>query len=119
MNKEFINYLDQKFNKIDERFKKNDGRFGRVDERFIKMEKRFDRVDERFIKMEKRFDRVDDQIKEKFNKVLDGQDRISKQLTDLQQESKMSLRLYQRHDKKIENHEERIYELELKAEPVL
>lgn len=57
----------------------------------------------------------------KFNdrKFAAQQDKISKQLTDLQQESKMSLKLYQRHDKTIENHGERISKLELKIEPIL
>lgn len=84
MDKEFINYLDQKFNKIDEGFNE-----------------------------------VDKQIKEKFDKILSAQDGISKQLTDLQQENKMVLDLYKRHDESIEGHEQRISKLEISAKSAL
>lgn len=50
-------------------------------------------------------------------KILTWQDRISKQLTELKQESKMDTASYKRHDEKIEGHEERISNLELKIQP--
>jgi len=83
MEKDFVDYLDKKFNSIDKKFDDVDGRFN--------------------------------QMNEKFNEVLDGQDGIVKQLSDLEQESQMSTRLYKKHDKKIENHEERILALKVKS----
>ena len=75
-NKEFVDYLDKKFNSID----------GRLD-----------------------------QMDMKFDKVLDGQDRIVKRLDNLEQENKVSTELYKKHDEKIESHEERNFALEAKS----
>ncbi|NQV00971.1 MAG: hypothetical protein HQ537_02535 [Parcubacteria group bacterium] len=69
-------------------------------------------IDERFNDIDKRLYQMDGKI----DKVLDGQDRFVKQLTDLGQESKVSTELYKNHDKKIEGHEKRIDKLELKTE---
>jgi DNA-binding ferritin-like protein len=79
--------MDERFDKVEERFAKvderMDERFDKVDERFAKvderMDERFDKVDERFAKvderMDARFDKVDarfDKVDERFDKV-DGQ----------------------------------------------
>ncbi len=77
-----------------------------MDKEFIKyLDKKFDNIDERF-------NSVEGEIKEKFDKVLDGQDRIFKRLDSLEQENQISTNLYKGHDKKIENHEKRIFSLE-------
>ncbi|MCG2808933.1 MAG: hypothetical protein L6275_01140 [Candidatus Portnoybacteria bacterium] len=94
MDKEFVDYLDKKFNSID---------------------KRFSYVDKQFAIIDKRFDSVDKQIKDKFDKVLSGQDKIFKKLGDLEQENTASTELYKRHDNKIEEHDERILALEIKS----
>lgn len=73
---------------------------------------KFRGVDEKFNDIDKRLYQMDGKI----DKVLDGQDRFVKQLTDLEQESKISTELYKNHDKKIEGHEKRIDKLELKTE---
>ena len=80
MDKEFVDYLDKKFNNID-----------------------------------KKFASVDNQIKDKFDKILTGQDKIFKKLDDLEQENTISTELYKRHDNKIEEHDERILALEIKS----
>ncbi|MBU1289681.1 hypothetical protein KKG85_00290 [Patescibacteria group bacterium] len=80
MDKEFVDYLDKKFNNID-----------------------------------KKFASVDNQIKDKFDKILTGQDKIFKKLGDLEQENTASTELYKRHDNKIEEHDERILALEIKS----
>lgn len=74
-------------------------------------------VSDKFDKVDQKFEKVDQQIKGKFDKVLKGQDKICKQLTDLKQESKASTKLYNRQDKKLENHEQRINKLELNIQP--
>ena len=92
---------------VDFGFKKNN-------EKFEKIDRQFEVVAERFDKMDQKFEKVDEQIKEKFDKILDGQDGICKQFTDLQDESKAGTKIYNRNKKKIEGHEERISSLELK-----
>ena len=55
-------------------------------------------------------------LKKNDKRFLTQQDKISKQLTDLGQESKVSTELYKNHDRKIEDNEKRIGKLELKTE---
>jgi hypothetical protein len=72
--------MDERFDKVDERFAKMDERmderFDKVDERFAKvderMDERFDKVDERFAKVDERMDARFDKVDERFDKV-DGQ----------------------------------------------
>ncbi|MBU2579346.1 hypothetical protein KKF19_00030 [Patescibacteria group bacterium] len=92
---------------VDYGFRKNDKKFEGIDRQFEVAAERFDKID-------KKFEKVDEQIKEKFDKVLSGQDKICKQLTDLQTENKSGMKIYKRQDKKLENHKRRIERLELK-----
>ncbi|MBU1137173.1 hypothetical protein KKD72_02275 [Patescibacteria group bacterium] len=72
-----------------------------------------------------KFNKLDGEIKEikrdvkksdnKIDRVLNQQDKILKKLTDLSDESVASIDLYKKHDKKIENHDERILALEIKS----
>ena len=101
MDKEFVNYLDKKFNKIDKKF---DG-----------IDKKFDGIDKRLNGHDKQFDDIKGQIKNKFDKVLNGQDKIFKKLTDLEDENTVSTELYKKHDEKIEEHSERMLALEAKS----
>ncbi|MAF20455.1 MAG: hypothetical protein CMI55_02110 [Parcubacteria group bacterium] len=80
------------------------------------MDKEFvDYLDKKFNGIDKKFSRIDRKSGRKFDKVLSGQDRILKRLDDLEQESTVSTELYSSHDKKIEEHEERIIALETKS----
>ena len=80
------------------------------------MEKEFvDYLDKKFNNIDKKFASVDNQIKDKFDKILTGQDKIFKKLDDLGQENTISTELYKRHDNKIEEHDERILALEIKS----
>ncbi|MFH0805534.1 MAG: hypothetical protein V1901_01420 [Patescibacteria group bacterium] len=54
-------------------------------------------------------------LKQDTRKILNQQDRFVKRLDDLDQEDKMSTEIYKKHDKKIENHEERILAIEAKS----
>jgi uncharacterized coiled-coil DUF342 family protein len=72
--KELIEYLNERFGKIDERFEKVDERFGKIDERFEKVDERFGKIDERFEKVDEKFERIDerfDKIDEKFGKLFE------------------------------------------------
>ena len=52
------------------------------------------------------------EMSEKFDRVLTGQDRISKRLEDLETENVMDAAVHRRQDDKLENHEERIVIME-------
>ncbi|MEA2113589.1 MAG: hypothetical protein U9P63_02970 [Patescibacteria group bacterium] len=66
-------------------------------------------------KLDTKFDeKLDEKLKPMKNEILDGQDKICKQLTDLQDENKTGTNLYKKQDEKLENHEKRISALELK-----
>jgi len=54
-NSELIEYLDQKFTRIDERFENIDQKFTRIDERFENIDQKFTRIDERFDEIKKDF----------------------------------------------------------------
>ncbi len=53
------------------------------------------------------------ELKKKADKSLTQQDNICKQLSDIREENKMNFNLYKRHDEKIEDHEQRINNLEI------
>jgi archaellum component FlaC len=54
-NSDLIEYLDQKFTKIDDRFDSIDQKFIRIDERFGNVDQKFTHIDERFDEMKKDF----------------------------------------------------------------
>jgi len=96
-----------------------DKRFKQVDKRFEQVDWSFKQISQTFGDISNRFKTVDEEIREKFDKVLTGQDEICKQLSDLIQENNASTLLYKKHDKKIEQHEKRIGNLELDIQQVV
>lgn len=100
--------LDHNFAKINKKFTKIDDKFTKIDETFIKIDQRFDEMD-------KRFDGIDKEIKEKFDKVLDGQDKLMKSIENLKSDNTASSEAYKRQDKKLDNHETRIVAMEQKV----
>ena len=62
MFKELVDFLGEKFEKIDQRFEKMDQRFDQMDQRFDQMDQRFEKMDQRFEKMDQRFDRLEFQV---------------------------------------------------------
>ena len=62
MFKELVDFLGEKFEKIDQRFEKMDQRFEKMDQRFDQMDQRFDHMDQRFDQMDQRFDRLESQV---------------------------------------------------------
>jgi len=76
----------------------------------------FPALDDRFAKIDDRFAKIDKEIKEKFDKVLTGQDKILKKLEDTETEQAMDIRVHKRQNEKLENHEERIQIVEEKLE---
>ena len=114
VNKQFVN-IDKKFDNVDKQFVNIDKKFDNVNKQFVNIDKKFDNVNKQFVNIDKKFDNVDKQIKNKFDKVLSGQDKIFKELGDLKQESIVSTELYKKHDEKIEDYSERILALEIKS----
>jgi archaellum component FlaC len=57
------------FRAIDERFNKVDQKFIEIDERFNKMDERFEKVDQRFNKLESKIDLVDKKLTYEFKAV--------------------------------------------------
>ncbi len=72
---------------------------------FPALDHKFTKIDETFIKIDKRFDGIDKEIKEKFDKVLDGQDKLVKSIENLKSDNTAGSEAYKRQDGKLENHE--------------
>lgn len=68
----------------------------------------FPALDDKFSKIDGKFAKIEEEIKEKFDKVLTGQDKILKEIVDLRTENTVNASLYQAQDEKLENHETRI-----------
>jgi DNA anti-recombination protein RmuC len=75
--------LEERLERIDERFKRVDQRFDEVDRRFERVDQRFDEVDRGFERVDQRFDEVDRRITE--GRVETGKrfDRIESDIGDL------------------------------------
>ena len=82
--------------------------------------KELKKTDERIIngvisleeRLDKRCDDLQSQIDEKFDKIMSGQDEVMSELKTIRDEITATFDLYDKHDKKLENHEERIKGLE-------
>jgi chromosome segregation ATPase len=59
MDKDLIDYLDQRFSALDQRFEQIDQRFDQVDRRFEQIDQRFGQVDQRFGQVDQRFEQMD------------------------------------------------------------
>ncbi len=88
--------------------------FEKIDKRFDGVDEEFKKVGMEFGKIYKRFDAVDAEIKEKFDKIVTGQDKILKIVTDLRSDQAAGAETDKRHNKKLENHEARIVVIEKK-----
>lgn len=91
---------------------------GGLKENVNKLDKRVSRLETKFDKLETKVDKIEEKT-DKIDQILDQQDGIIKQLSDLGEENKMSTSLYKKHDEKIEGHEQRISDLELKIQPAV
>jgi|SRR3989344_1149569 len=114
------------FLELDEKFATKDDlkKFATKDdlEKFVTKEelkkelKKFATKEELYFALDKTKDEIKQEIKEEarggMNKFLTEADKISKKLDTLLQEKEMGMALYQRHDKKLEEHETRITALE-------
>ncbi|ORM70456.1 hypothetical protein [Pantoea rwandensis] len=84
----FEKNVNQRFDKIDEKFIKIDERFDKIDERFIKIDEKFDKIDEKFVKIDEKFDKIDekfDKIDHRFEKVDERLNKQDVKLSDLDQ----------------------------------
>jgi hypothetical protein len=68
----------------------------------------FPALDDKFAKIDDKFAKIDGEIKEKFDKVLTGQDKILKSIEDLKSDNTAGIEAQKRQNEKLENHETRI-----------
>lgn len=68
-----------------------------------------------FPALDDKFAKIDGEIKEKFDKVLTGQDKILKSIEDLSSENTADIELHKKQEEKLENHEARIKIVERKV----
>ena len=105
------------FLELDEKFATKDDLEKFVTKEELKKElKKFATKEELYFALDKTKDEIKQEIKEEtrggMNKFLTEADKISKKIDILLQEKEMGMALYQRHDKKLEEHETRITALE-------
>jgi len=74
--------------------------------------KKFATKEELYLALDKTKDEIKEETRGSMNKFLTEADKISKKIDILLQEKEMGMALYQRHDKKLEEHETRITALE-------
>ena len=87
-----VQYLEKKFNGIDDRFGKVAGRFDAIDERFDTVDQRFDTVDVRFEAVDAQFKEVKKDIgnlNTRVNEMYDGLDAYAKKADTYFQEHLM------------------------------
>lgn len=82
-----------------------DDKFAKIDDKFAKIDDSFGKVGDRFNKIDDRFDKTDGEIEEKFNRIMDGQDKILKIIEDLKTEQTMDAAVHKRQDGKLESSE--------------
>jgi len=93
---------------INQRFEKVDQCFDENDRRFDKILHRFDKVDEQFVEVKK-------EIGEKFDRVLEGEDRLMKRIVDNEIEQGAHTVQHDRQRDQLDEHEKRIGQLESKV----
>jgi len=111
---ELIEYLDEKFQKIDGGFKRVDQRFQKIDERFEQIDQRSQQIDGRFGQIDQRFQKLFDVFatkedlkeateklatKEDFNNLLNSVDTYAKKADTYFQEMVMLAHKVDRHEK--------------------
>lgn len=75
--------LEERLERIDERFQHVDRRFDEVDRRFERVDQRFDEVDRRFERVDERFDEVNRRITEGRMETAKRFDRIEGDIVEL------------------------------------
>ena len=101
------------FLELDEKFATKDDLEKFVTKEDLKKElKKFATKEELYLALDKTKDEIKEEIRGSMNKFLTEADKISKKIDILLQEKEMGMALYQRHDKKLEEHEKRITALE-------
>ena len=101
------------FLELDEKFATKDDLEKFVTKEDLKKElKKFATKEELYLALDKTKDEIKEETRGSMNKFLTEADKISKKIDILLQEKEMGMALYQRHDKKLEEHETRITALE-------
>src|SRR5713101_2502967 len=72
MDQELVQYLDERFNRIEQRLDGHDRRFEQIDRRFEQIDRRFEGIDCRFEGIDRHFDGIDrrfDEVNERIEEV--------------------------------------------------
>jgi archaellum component FlaC len=69
VDQELLQYLDERFGRIEQRLDSHDLRFNTIDQRFDGIEQRLDTHDERFRSIDQRFEQVNERIDDRFEEV--------------------------------------------------
>ncbi|MBI2483292.1 hypothetical protein HYV74_03925 [Candidatus Uhrbacteria bacterium] len=80
-----LEFLQEHFTKIDQRFDGIDQRFARVDQRFDEIDQRFARVDQRFDGIDREFGVLRKEMKEEFARVDDRINTLAAHVDDFVQ----------------------------------
>lgn len=106
---ELVDFLGERFEKIDQKFEKIDQRFDKVDQRFKIVSQRFDMIDQRFDHLEKtKADKAD------VENLTNSVDHALKKMTDFDQELASFKSKTDRHEKWIGTIADKV---EVKLEP--
>jgi uncharacterized protein YoxC len=107
------------FDGVDKRFEKVEQRFDGVNKRFEKVEQKVDRVIEKVNTLDQKVDNfkeeVIDEVAKAKDTILKSNDEIAILLKDSREEQAMLVGADKRHQEKLEDHEERIKNLEFKG----
>ena len=87
---ERLNRMDDRFDGVDRRLDKVDDRLDKMDERFDRMDDRLDKMDERFDRMDDRFDKMDQRV-DNLEKTTKGELRAIKMYLENEIEPKISI----------------------------
>lgn len=80
MDKETQEFLERKFNRIDEKFDTIDGRFNRIDERLDASDARFNTIDERLEENKRYFGVVAEGLRNEVRQVAEGVANVDEKL---------------------------------------
>jgi archaellum component FlaC len=64
MDQELVQYLDERFGRIEQRLDRHDQRFEQIDRRFVQIDRQFERIGQPFVGIDRHFDEVNDRVEE-------------------------------------------------------
>ncbi len=96
MDQELVQYLDERFNRIEQRLDGHDRRFEQIDWRFERIDRRFEQIDRRFEGIDCRFEGIDrhfDGIDRRFDEVNERIEEVKRHSGVLIEDLRYQVRL--------------------------